>query len=111
MAPPPVTPREPQRPATRPPGRLTGMTIWRLPEFIAFCDKVGIAHRLPTRRLVIEIPCHPEDCVKITQEYLTPPVEIVPETERQEATVIDTTTQHNEKFKTFQAGTPKEPLL
>lgn len=105
MAAPPTTERTGPDPRHQVPGRLTGMTIFRLPEFRAFCDKVGIAWQLPTRRLVIEIPCQPEDCVKITQEYLTPRVAVESEPDGFEVAKIETTTQHNEQFRTFQPGT------
>lgn len=86
--------------------RQTGMSLWRTPEFKAFREMLGIPD-LPTRRLVIEIPCFPEDVVKVTHEYLSNPIG----TEDRPVSGINNTTTDNKRFETKQPGERPDRML
>lgn len=74
---------------------ITGYELFRLPEFIALCERLGIDWKLPTRHLTIEVPVYPEDAVKITQTYLTGGHEAY-----EKSRSIDTTSSNNTRFVT-----------
>lgn len=71
---------------------ISGYEVYRSPEFKAFCKRFGVAWGLKTKALTIRLT---EDLMTVTQEY-------VGEEARpgQRSPFIDTTTAHNETFRT-----------
>lgn len=86
----------------------TGHEVWRWPEFRAFAERLGIAFDRPTKDINIFIPV--EGIVTITEEYLGDTLfsarrraDTEMRKQRAEAGLppVETTTAHNERFKTF----------
>ncbi len=73
--------------------KITGFDIWRLPEFKALCDRIGIDHSLPIIGLVIDIPS-PDELVKVT--YVT-------YLEGKKPDAIDNTNLNNVQYRTHQS--------
>lgn len=47
--------------------KISGYEVYNSPEFVAFCDKFGIAHSLPTRSITITIT---EENLIVDQSYI-----------------------------------------
>lgn len=73
---------------------LCGHDLYKLPEFKALCERIGIAWGLPTNGLVIEIPEDLDALVKITQTYQA-------RSNSKADAPVETTDYHNERFRTF----------
>lgn len=79
----------PEKPI-RPP---TLQEVYHSPEFKAFCARFGIAWGMPTMDLTIRLPF--EGSMEVTQTYRG-----VDHGAADTPQVVDTTTMHNEKYRT-----------
>lgn len=75
-----------------------GREVYQWPEFKALCARLGIPLELRTTHMAIEIT-H-DDVVRVRHEYQGQQVPDVPQ-------VVDTTTLHNERFRTKQPIRPE----